>query len=156
MEEETYPASRLPADGRGLIFAVSSCQQQPGHGTRRPDYYPPFGTSVVRQRGGVLYELEAHHINKESDRGVVLGDYDGDKAKVHRASISQMPCSPLRAARPSVRRKPGCARSGRSGCSNGIRSLETGGVAPPGPPPPTPPPPLSPPPPPPPPPPSKL
>jgi hypothetical protein len=87
MEEEAHPACRLPADRRGLILSVSAGEQQAGHGTRRPDHDPPFGTSVIRQRRGVLNELKAQYVDEESDRRVVLADHDGDKAEVHGVSI---------------------------------------------------------------------
>jgi hypothetical protein len=92
MEEETHPASRLPADSRNLIFSVSPREQQAGHSTWRPDHYPPFGTPVIRQRWGVLNKLEAQYVDEEPDRRVVLADHDGDEAKMHSASIGDLLC----------------------------------------------------------------
>jgi hypothetical protein len=43
VEEETHPAGGLLPDDGGLVFPVSPREQQAGHGTWRPYYYPPLG-----------------------------------------------------------------------------------------------------------------
>lgn len=117
VEKEAHPAGGLLPDGSGLIFSVSSREQQTGRGTWRPDYYPPLGAPVIGQGRGVLHEFEAQRVHEEADRWVVFADHDGDKAKMHRASIGDLPCSRLRGAVPSsVRRGPPDApRSGKCG-----------------------------------------
>ena len=42
------------SDDGGLVFSVSLGEEQAGHGTGGPDYYPPFGSPVVGQGRGVL------------------------------------------------------------------------------------------------------
>lgn len=89
VQEETHPACGLLPDGRGLIFPVSSGEQEPGDGTRRPDHDPPLRTPVIRQRQGVFHQIEAQCVHEESDRQVIVADRDRDKAEMHRASIGR-------------------------------------------------------------------
>ena len=96
VEKETHPASGLLPDESGLILAVSPREQQAGGGTWRPDHDPPLGTPVIGQGRGVLHEIEAQHVHEEADRGVILADYEGNEAEMHRASIGCLACSPLR------------------------------------------------------------
>ena len=87
VEEETYPARRLVADHAGLNLAVSPREEQACCRAWRPHDHPALGTAVIGDGRGVLRELEAKCVNKESDCRVVLADDDSDKAKMHRASL---------------------------------------------------------------------
>ena len=51
LEEETHPPGSLLPDGGGLVFSVSSREQQAGRGTWRPDYNPPLGAPIAGQAG---------------------------------------------------------------------------------------------------------
>src|SRR5215831_9296173 len=68
VEEETDPASGLSAHNSGLVFSVSSREEQAGHGARRADHDPSLGAPVIGQGRGVLHELEAQHVHEEPDR----------------------------------------------------------------------------------------
>jgi hypothetical protein len=93
MEEETHPPGRLLPDDSGLVFAVSTREQQAGRGTWWPDYHPPLGTPVGGPGRRVRHQLEAQYVHEEADGRVVLPDHDGDEAKVHAASIGDRPGS---------------------------------------------------------------
>ena len=47
-----------------------------------------LSADAARSKACLLIELEAKLVNKEPDRRVVLADHDGNKAQMHRASIT--------------------------------------------------------------------
>ena len=93
-EEEPDPAGYLVTDRGTLVFSVSASEQNPGVGTRRSDDNPPFGSPVIRQRRGVLDEVEAEYVGEERDRRVVLVDDQGNQVDLHHGSVRWLFCSP--------------------------------------------------------------
>jgi hypothetical protein len=114
LEEETDPARGLLPDDGSLVLSVRSGQQQASGGAGRPYRNPPLRASVVRQREGILDELETQCAGEEIDRRVILVDHDGDEAEMHRDSIEQG-CLADGGGRP-VLRTAGARSSDRGPC----------------------------------------
>ena len=65
----------------GLMITVGSGEQDSHLGARRTNNDPPFRVSGVRQRWGVLDQLEAESVNEERNRRVIV--IDDDRCQLH-------------------------------------------------------------------------
>jgi hypothetical protein len=92
LEEEADASGDLSAHNGRLILSVGSSQQDSCLGAGRTNDDPPLRVPSVRQRGGVLDQLEAKGINKERDSEVVVLDDDRRQLqKRHPGSMSHSP-----------------------------------------------------------------
>jgi hypothetical protein len=90
VQEEADPARGLVADGPSLVL-VGACDQDSGLRAGWADHDPALGSPVVRQRRGVLDQVEAERVTEESDRRFVLLDDHGDELKMHELRLPRRP-----------------------------------------------------------------
>ena len=88
-QEEPNPPGVLPPDDRLLLVAIGARQQDAGGGTGWPDDDPPLRPAVVGRCRRVFDELEAHVIDEEGDRIVVVMDDDGYEFEFHHPTMAE-------------------------------------------------------------------
>ena len=92
-QEEADPSGVLSPDDGALLVPVRTRQQDAGGRARRADHHPPLRPTVVGRGRRVLDQLEAHAVDEEGDRLVVVVDDHGDERDLHGAI---MPGGPRR------------------------------------------------------------
>lgn len=81
VEKKANAAGVLVADHRRLLFAVGARQQQSGLRAGRAHHDPALRPPVCRERRRIFNEIEAQHVDKESDGGVVVVDHESHEVE---------------------------------------------------------------------------
>jgi fructosamine-3-kinase len=87
LQKETDPAGQLVSYDRHLVVTVGAGEQDARVGPGRPDDDPSFRAAIVGERGRILDQLEAEHVDEEGDRRVVLVNDDGHQVHVRHPTI---------------------------------------------------------------------